>query len=196
MNARNDKADPEFLLSRYLDGDLDAAEQAELELRLREDASLREELRLYTALNERLEAADDAELGGIDYDAERAAIIGRLERKMLLEGPPRRRLTVRLGGGVLVAAAVLLIVASVALRFFWPAPPQKTSGEVSVSLVPPGRILPASPAMVSAGPVRPHEGETIRPGPALASGAVMVSVGSRGEISNDEPFPTVWFGIE
>jgi len=196
MNDRNDKTDPEFLLSRYLDGDLDAAERAELELRLKADAALKDELRLYTALNEQLEAADQADLGEIDFDAQRAEIIARLERKVLLEGPPRRRSVVRLGRGVLAAAAVLLIAASVAVRIFWPSAPPAGSPEVTVRPVRPLQVAMAGAAMVSAGPVRPHAGETMPPGAAPATGVVMVSVGSRSEISSNESFPTAWFGIE
>ena len=140
MNHPNNKDDPEYLLSRYLDGDLTSPEKSALLGKLNADDTLGEELRRYTALDENLRTMDRDELDQIDYDAQRARIIAAVERKLLVEGPPRRRLILRPAFRVLAAAAMVLIIASAGIVVFQstfqgrtPAPPSVTVALLSGS---------------------------------------------------------------
>ena len=125
MNGKEHNGDIGFILTEYLDGNLDAAGKAVLAARLESDAGLREELRRYTALNENLQIAPECDdvLDEIDYDMQRAEIIAAVERKVLLEGPPRRRLLLRPTFRVLAAAATILLVFTVG-TFMFRSPPQ------------------------------------------------------------------------
>ncbi len=188
MKWRDDNERLEFTLSQYLDGELSPKEQAELRSRLAGDEALRDELRRYTALQQQIDEANRAELDGIDYDAQRGEIIAAVERKILLEGQPRRRpLVLRPAFGIVaVAAAAVLLVTSVAL---WrlgqtPAP---TDGPAVIAM-----ILPESSQTVQAAePVvrlmRMEEQDLVMaPFPSagadtLPPGTVVVSVGSRAK---------------
>ncbi len=186
MKWRDDNERLEFTLSQYLDGELSPKEQAELRSRLAGDEALRDELRRYTALQQQIDDANRAELGDIDYDAQRAEIIAAVERKILLEGPPRRRpLVLRpVFGVVIAAAAAMLLVASVAIWRLGQTP-ATTSGPVVIAMV-----LPESSHHVQA--VEPvvrlmrMEGQDLVMAPfpsaeadTLPPGTVVVSVGSR-----------------
>ncbi len=182
MNGKDHNDDIGLLLTEYLDGNLDNAGEAELAARLDNDAELRDELRRYTALNENLQIAtecDDA-LDEIDYDTQRAEIIAAVERKVLLEGPPRRRLMLRPAFRVLAAAAAVLLIFTVG-AFMFQSPPQMI--EVSVA-----------PSRVSMGGAM--EFELVRqdaPGrvAAMPAGTIVVSVG--GASSARQPSGT--FGL-
>ena len=107
-----DETDLEFLLSEYVSGTLPRARRAELERRIAEDPALREELRRYAVLERHLEDLGTEALEEVDDDVQRADVMQALERKVLLEGPPRHPFVVRRILFPLAAAAAVLIFAS------------------------------------------------------------------------------------
>ncbi len=182
MNGKKHNGDIEFLLTEYLDGNLDAAGKAELATRLESDAELRQELRRYTALNENLQIPPqfDDVLDEIDYDTQRAEIIAAVERKVLLEGLPRRRLLLRPTFRVLAAAATVLLVFAVG-AFVFRSTPQML--EVAIA-----------PSQVSSGGAL--EFELVRQdapmmAAAMPAGTIVVSVG--GASSARQPTGTFGF---
>lgn len=216
MDEPNDKKNLEYLLSEYLDGQLTGRDKAKLERQLAEDTDLRAELRCYTALNEHLQAADAQELEQIDYNAQRAEIIAAVERKVLLEGPPRRRvrpavsifariwpvgsrrrLMLRRVAAPLAVAAVLLIGVSVGVLLFRPAGPRAQIGEVAVSVLP-DTLVAMGPAELTVKLKRLDadvwDQELPKP-TAIPARIVMVSIGQRREIS-PSLFPVELFEIE
>lgn len=108
----NEKDNLEFLLSQYLDGQLDPQEMERMEDRLGGDLELRRELQRYAKLDEMLgEMRLPPELEAVDFDAQRQEIMAALERKALLAGRPRFNV-VRMtfaGVGALAAAAVIAV---------------------------------------------------------------------------------------
>jgi anti-sigma factor RsiW len=117
MAQQDNNIDRDFQLSRYLDGDLDAAELDDLQRRLRDDADLRRTLEQYRALQQRLEDAPQADLA-----AQRGEIMASLERRALL-GAQRRPRILRLSLAGLAAAAAIAVAATVGLRLFEGTPP-------------------------------------------------------------------------
>ena len=109
---KNEKDNLEFLLSQYLDGQLDPQEMERMEDRLGNDLELRRELQRYAKLDEMLgELRSPPELEAADFDAQRREIMAALERKALLAGRPRFnviRLTFA-GVGALAAAAIITV---------------------------------------------------------------------------------------
>jgi anti-sigma factor RsiW len=108
----NEKDNLEFLLSQYLDGQLDLQEMERMEDRLGGDLELRRELQRYAKLDEMLgELRSPPELEAVDFDAQRQEIMAALERKALLTGRPRFnviRLTFA-GAGALAAVALIAV---------------------------------------------------------------------------------------
>jgi len=204
MERRNNMTDAERLIGRYLDGELDRRGEAELRRRLSADAELAEELRRYVTLDEQVEALAETGPDGVDYDAQRSAVFSALERKVLLHGPPRRRMVLRMPPAVRVmaAAAVLLIVASAAV-WLWRGPAETPTPAARVSV-----------AMLSETPRALGEPEltvrVLRPADGVAGatqhqlalglpgGTVMASVGTAlpAEAGGAMPWPVEWLGVE
>ncbi len=198
MNEQDGNENLEYQFSQYLDGQLSPRAETKLKRRLAEDGDLSEELRRYTALNQHLQAMGRSELEAVDYDAQRAEIYAALERKALLEGPPRRRLVLRPVFAVSAIAAAILILASAGLLTFRLAEEPAGVGGISVSLraapLPQGqpelavKLRRLDVADLSLSPLRPA------PRPAIPAGTVMVSAGpARAAPTTD--FPTELFGI-
>ncbi len=121
---KNDREQLEMLLCRYLDGDLNAQERADMDRLLEQDAQLREELSSYRALDEQLKQIDAAQLDAmeipdIDYEIQRGHIMEAVERKALLVAPLRKRFFLfRPVYASIAVAAVVLIAASVGFMSF------------------------------------------------------------------------------
>ncbi len=114
MSEPKDQSEPEFLLSRYLDGDLPGRRRRRLEDRLAEDHALREELRRYEALEDALGRLGDAQVAGDDeFRAMREDVSSALQRKIVMRGLQRD--PVRWGRPVLGALAAAATVTLVAL---------------------------------------------------------------------------------
>jgi anti-sigma factor RsiW len=111
--------DPEFLLSQYLDGQLEPAEMERLEERLGNDLSLRRQMQRYAKLDEILaDLRVPKELESVDFESQRLEIMAALERKSLLKVRPRYsviRMTFA-GVGALAAAAVIAVGTWAVLR--------------------------------------------------------------------------------
>jgi hypothetical protein len=150
--------DPEFLLSQYLDGQLEPAQMERLEERLGNDISLRREMQLYGKLDEMLaELRRPKELESVNFDAQRQEIMAALERKALLKVRPKFnviRLTF-MGVGALAAAVVIAVGTWVALRTpppsqivstpiirVYPAMPDASRGQVAVTIAEPAVEIP------------------------------------------------------
>lgn len=135
-NSAGRADDPEFLLSQYLDGQLEPDEMERLEERMGRDVSLRAQMQRYARLDEMLaELREPAELDAVDFDSQRMEIMSALERKALLRVKPRFsaiRLTFA-GVGALAAAALIAVGTWSLLR----TPHQPTSPIVRVQLVQP-----------------------------------------------------------
>ncbi|RJP34572.1 MAG: hypothetical protein C4547_10540 [Phycisphaerales bacterium] len=113
MREEPDKLDPEFSLSRELDGDLTADERHSLDARLRQDASLRELRQAYARLDVLLPRDEpDVDWARL-HDAVMAKIGARSRRR---RRPLRRILRI----GVPLAAAAAVVFALVGPTFFWP----------------------------------------------------------------------------
>jgi anti-sigma factor RsiW len=162
--------DPEFLLSQYLDGQLEPAEMERLEGRLGNDLALRREMQRYAKLDEMLdEMRSPRELDSVDFDSQRLEIMAALERKSLLKVRPRFnviRMTFA-GVGALAAAAIIAVGTWVALRT--PPPgmgnpivrvelvqPDAPRGQVVVAIVAPEKLDPDTVVVVEE-PITPKE---------------------------------------
>lgn len=197
MNRQNDKENPEYLLSQYIDGQLTRDQEENLSDRLATDEELRDQLRLYTSLNARLDLDSD-ELDKIDYDGQRAAIVAAVERKILLEGLPRRRRILRPVFGALAAAALVLLVVSAGVLMFRKQTVPVAGPVISVMM------LPETSAADSAGTMsvqmrRLDSAELVamvEPARAtIPSGTVVVLIGSPVE-RVASAFPAEMFWIE
>ena len=198
MNEQQDKVNQDYLLSRYLDGELTRTEEAQLQRLLTRDGELRQELRRYSVLDEQLQAMGQAEPQDIDYDAQRADIIAAVERKVLLEGPLRRRLILRPAVRILAAAAALLIVASVGVLIFISAT-EKVAPVVKFTVTPETfAIMGVSKSQME---MKQLDETTIafaplaRGTPTVPPGTVLVSIGARQQLASSL-FPLELFGIE
>ncbi len=193
MNEHRGKDDSEYLLCEYLDGQLDREGEAELQDRLTEDPKLREQLRAYAVLKERLDVMGDAELRRIDYDAQRREIMKLVERRALLSGVPRRRLILRAVLATFAAAAVLIILAPVATLIFRASPDATDVPRVTVSILPEAPLTShRAEAMVSVAMIEVTEAiAPVRAG----RGTVVVSFLGDAEIPAGY-FPAEVFGIE
>jgi anti-sigma factor RsiW len=116
---KNEKDNLEFLLSQYLDGQLEPQEMERMEDRLGGDLELRREFQRYAKLDEMLaEMRLPPELAAVDFDVQRQEIMAALERKSLLAGRSRFnviRLTFA-GVGALAAVAVIAVGTWLAIR--------------------------------------------------------------------------------
>ena len=118
----NEKDNLEFLLSQYLDGQLDPQEMERLEDRLGSDLELRREFQRYAKLDEMLgELRSPPELAAVDFDAQRHEIMAALERKALLAERPRFNVIRMTFAGVGALAAAAVIVAGSWLIFHTPS---------------------------------------------------------------------------
>jgi len=179
MARPTDNLDWEFLLSRYLDGDLTEAEAESVRRRLESDASARRELAAYRALEGHLAAMGDAWTES-DYRAQRQAVGAEVRRRLARGHAPARPWVLAAGWGSLAAAAavVLALVAS----FFWASQPP--AGPI-VSVVVRPAAEPAAGKAELAVASRPVDESELplaefapRPrGTALPAGTVLVSVG-------------------
>jgi len=177
-----DETDLEFLLSEYVSGTLPRARSAELERRIAEDPALREDLRRYAVLERHLADLGTEALEEVDEDVQRADVMQALERKGLLEGPPRRPFVVRRILFPLAAAAAVLIFATVGWVVLRdrPVTPQE---EVAVNVLRPAPLAPGAAVWdVRYQRVDWHQFRLRPPasrGPAskLPPGTVMVSIG-------------------
>lgn len=195
--------DIERRLVRYLDGELSDREALELERRVERDQRLGELLRQHAALDGQLVGLRDRGAENLDTELQRADIVAALERKVLLEGPSRRRRVVRLrplAAGV-AAAAVVAIAATFMLMLPGEREPSQSPAEPVVR----ASMLPAASASSGEGYVdaRPlpiaqmqmrlsseFESESDVP-----SGTVYVSSGSpRPDVTGqtDEQYPIEW----
>ena len=186
----------EFLISQYVDGQLSARQARKFEQRLAADADLREQARLYGALEQGLRDLG-AELPETDYSQQRAEIMGALERKLLLSAAPRR--VFRPVFGVLAAAAALAVAVSVAAWIFrgpGPGPggsPNRGAEGPSVQVTlqaQPGKGGQAKTVEVVFYSI---EGQEIPPAPSYSipeegtpSGTILVSVGPDPEAPDEE----------
>ena len=106
MNTKRNN-DWEFRLSQSIDGQLSPTQAEELQVRLDEDASLRETSRKYQALDSTLQRMGD-ETPEIDYFRQRQAIVSGLSRRGVIRSGWRfRTLATRVAA---VAAGLLLAV--------------------------------------------------------------------------------------
>ncbi|HUT00982.1 MAG TPA: hypothetical protein VM031_00900 [Phycisphaerae bacterium] len=179
-----DTHDVEYLLCRHLDGQLDRRERRALEQRLEADPGLREQLRLYGALDGLLAGLSTEAIDGIDYDLQRAEIITAVERKVLLSTERRRRLVFRPRFLLTAAAAMLLMAVAVGVVVLWPgvggAPTPIATMDIS-------RVAPTPrPAGQISGTVHPEDLDDlpldIAPSRAAApAGTIVVSFGAPHE---------------
>lgn len=112
MDNPPDNTDLEFLISQYLDGQLEGRQFADFERRLAEDPLLAGELARYETLEGRLSAMSGGGLEKVDFQAQRASIMSALERKALLT-PSRQRVLIfhpAFWGAVAAAASIVLAV--------------------------------------------------------------------------------------
>lgn len=144
MTDKPQHDDPEFLLSQYLDGQLDARDEARMKRRLEEDPRLQEELRAYSALEERLGSLAEEEIDGVDYDLQRQSIMAALERRALLEGHGRGNLVLRPVFRVTAAAAALAIAIGAGLWIYsrqaTPVAPAAPAQQVAMEVLPEQQI--------------------------------------------------------
>ncbi len=120
-NMKDEKDNLEFLLSQYLDGQLDPREMERMEDRLGGDLELRRELQRYAKLDEMLgELRSPPELEAVDFDAQRREIMAALDRKALLSGRPRFNVIRMTFAGVGALAAAALIAVGAWLAFHTP----------------------------------------------------------------------------
>lgn len=118
MTHQSPQDDTEFLISQYMDDQLDDRQKAEFLRRLESDPALAEELRKYQALDAHLAALSSDALGEVDFDLQRSSIMAGLERKVLLEGSHRRLLVLRpVFWAPLAAAAMIALAVVVGLKF-------------------------------------------------------------------------------
>jgi len=148
--------DLEFRLSCYLDGQLPRRERLALEKRLRQDEALREELRRYAALEASLAELSAGEVGGVDYDRQRAEILAAVERKALLAPPRRPPILLRPAFRVLTAAASILLAVSAGVLLYQFLPPAETTPTVIVE-IPPLAPRPSGPVQVTVEISAPEE---------------------------------------
>lgn len=128
MSERPDTHDVEFLLCQYLDDQLSRRQRQALETRLAEEPELREQLRKYQTLDDHLADLGDETPVGMDFDSMRTDVLAAVERKIIMQGPPKRRpWIIRLGVGAAAAAAILLAVVSVV--FLMPGGGEETSSQ-------------------------------------------------------------------
>lgn len=121
--AGPEKDNLEYLISQYMDGQLTVRQEQGLRRRLEQDPALAEQWRQYQALDAQVSSVRAAALDAVDYAAQRSSIMGRLERKVLLEGPKRRVLVLRPAfWGAMAAAAAVVLGVSVGWRWLQPAP--------------------------------------------------------------------------
>lgn len=172
----------ERLLCRYLDGDLSRRERLALEKRLAADEALRAELQRYAALDGYLGGLGEAEVDGVDYDLQRAEIVGALEKKVLLAPPRRRPIVLRPVFGIPAAAAAILLLASGAVFLLTRPGPLAVNRTILVEVLPPV-VSPAGAGEIFVQISQPSLDEmplTFEPsaveGPP--SGTIVVSVGS------------------
>ncbi|MFW5840286.1 MAG: hypothetical protein ACOCZE_06875 [Planctomycetota bacterium] len=113
MKERFDKSDPEFRLVELLD-----AGDGQLESLLGRKPELAEQVRLYRALDDHLEQLPEIPVDQDTLDQQRQEIMARLERRVLLDGPARRRRfgPLRLWLGGLAAAALVVLGVSIILN--------------------------------------------------------------------------------
>jgi len=192
MAKRTD--DIEFLLSRHIDGQLDPRRAGKLARLLADDADLREQLRLYRLVDDAVRQAGRPLPDDIDYDEQREDIIVAVERKVLADGLPHRRLVLRPAFGLLAAAALVLAAASAALLIYRSGPAAPPGSPPGSSPAPGGPAVPqievavVSLAPVAAGdrqlsvslrrPDQPSPPVQVPPGPArpLPAGTIIASV--------------------
>ena len=201
--SRQDEDNFEFLLSRHLDGQLGPSQQEKLRLRLAQDPELAEDLRQFQSLEAHLANIGVQELAELDYDAQRAAIMSSLERKVLLQGPRRRVLVLRpaFWGAMAAAAAVVLVGAFAWKSVFPPQPPGPDLSQLAVV-----KVLPVAPQVsgqavirVSSQRLAPEDvvpaPKPPRPAGRAPSGTVMVSImpPDGGADRNDQGGPMAGF---
>jgi anti-sigma factor RsiW len=184
VDGKMDKSEQmQYLLSLYLDGQLDVPQATEIERRLAEDAALQRELEAYRLLDAALDELADGVVG-VSEDAQRAEIMSAIAERA--EPVPRTGHVLR-WGFVGVAAAAASVVLAVGL-WAWlagktPSRPVRET-EVAVAHLPGGDpvegVVTAQPrpARLLDVPLAPHEAE------AVPAGTVVVSVGH--EPSADE----------
>ena len=118
-NMADNQDNLEFLISQYLDGQLDDAQNAKFRRRLETDRELARELQRYTSLEKHLADMHAPELDEVDFDAQRASIMSSLERQVLLSPPRRSPIIFRPAFWVPLAAAAMVVLAvTVGLKFF------------------------------------------------------------------------------
>lgn len=102
-----DFTDPEFLISRALDGDATPQELRELEARTKSDPDLQREHESYRKLDDLLDrwAADDPR---VDWTKLHATVMA--EARLRADAARRQRLMFRIAGPLAAAAAVLMLV--------------------------------------------------------------------------------------
>ncbi|HOF18046.1 MAG TPA: hypothetical protein PK082_03990 [Phycisphaerae bacterium] len=186
MSEIPDNTDLEYRLCRYLDGELDGQERAEMETLLAERPDLRRELERYRALNERLAELSDELPGEQELLAQRGEIFAALERRALL-GERRVRLwarpSVRVFASALAAAAAVVVAVALWRVLTGEAEDKST---VAVTILPPA-AAPAGTVDVQLAPratdwaavtlVEPVDPSADQPPP----GTVMVSFGWDGD---------------
>jgi anti-sigma factor RsiW len=193
MADKMNNQDVEFLISQYMDDQLDSAQKLELERRVAQAPAVAEAFRQYRALEGHLTNLElpSLDLDGVDFDSQRSSIMANLERKALLT-QRRRRLTIPAiflrpaFVGALAAAAMVVLAVGVGIRFINLGSVNNQSAPAMASVVtarmlPPALGSPGGKAVVQAYSLRMDEDEIDSDVLAgLPAGTVMVSVPPQG----------------
>lgn len=183
MNRHNDipsEQQLEFLLSQYIDGQLDQAGQEDLQRRLQADDELSEQLRQYERLDALLGETNPAGLAEADFHIQRSQIRSQLERDALL-GHHRRRVLRPVMYAVTSIAAAIVVAVSAWVLTRSDAPVDRTGPGPNRAVVhlagPDGQLAHAGMPLVSlAGTPADETGPAITPRTSLPRGTIVVNV--------------------
>ncbi len=183
MNRKNDIPDEhelEFLLSQYIDGQLDEPRQKDLQRRLQTDDALSEQLRRYERLDALLGQTNPAGLAEADFHIQRSQIRSQLERDALLGHHRHRVLRPVMYAVTSIAAAIVVAVSAwVLTRSDAPVDPTGSGpGRAIVHLAgPEGQLAHAGvPLVALAGTPADESGPAVAPRASLPRGTIVVNV--------------------
>jgi anti-sigma factor RsiW len=168
--------DPEFQISRYLDGDMGDAEQAEFEARIKADTSLADEVSKYQSLEARISALGRTDpVEDVDWSAQRREIM----EVVTWRSRGWRRFVTSPMRVACAAAAVAVLGVGIFLLVHKSSPPQPIAVVVKPPAEPVVRVtvLPAGSAGVRQGQAATRV--AVLPAFRGLSGSPMVRVGLR-----------------
>jgi anti-sigma factor RsiW len=203
MADKMENQEIEFLISQYIDGQLDAAQKLELERRLAGDPRMAEELRKYKSLEGQLANLGLPDLAGVDFNSQRSSIMASLERKALLTTRPRLTIPAFFLRpafyGAMAAAAMVVLAIGVGIKFLDQSSTQNQPGPVMASVVtaemlPPASVASGGKSVVEAYAVRMDDNETDSDTLAgLPAGTVMISTPPQGGTEERSAMPFMQF---